>query len=89
VVRYSYQREPPATTDREVAMPNSTATIVRPSDEVLNLRDGWADDKSAATILEAIGHPGYGEAYAREVLAKMANLGINAHEAIYGRFIGR
>ncbi len=36
----------------------TTSSFPRPTDEVLGLRDGWADDKSAAVMLDAMGHPG-------------------------------
>lgn len=40
----------------------------------------WAPER----ILSALGHPGYGRAYARKVIAKMTAHGLDAHEAIYG-----
>ncbi len=54
----------------------------RPSDKALGLRNGWAAGKSASRILAAIGHPGYGEAFARRVLAHMAATGCSAHQAV-------
>lgn len=36
-------------------------------------------------ILSALGHPGYGRAFARRVLAIMADTGCSAHQAVYGR----
>lgn len=64
----------------------SAKSFPRPSDERMNLRDGWAADKSAATILDAMGHPGYGEKFSRRVLAAMAaDPDLTAHEAVYGR----
>ena len=39
---------------------------------------------SASRKLSALGHPGYGEAHARQVLAAMDRYGMTAHEAIYG-----
>jgi hypothetical protein len=42
---------------------------------------GWGPGRT----LSAIGHPGYGRAFAARVLADMAATGCSAHQAIYGR----
>lgn len=39
---------------------------------------------SARKRLSALGHPGYGEAFARRVLATMERYGVSAHAAIFG-----
>lgn len=59
-----------------------TQTIIRPSDAKLGIREGASEGMSARTILSAIGHPGYGEKFARRVLAEMADTGCGAHRAI-------
>lgn len=41
---------------------------------------GW----SASKILSGIGHPGYGQAFARRVLARIEAGGVTAHQAVYG-----
>ena len=49
-----------------------------------DLRPGWVDGKSSATVLSALGHPGYGAKYAGLVLAKVVETGASVHEVIYG-----
>jgi hypothetical protein len=42
---------------------------------------GWGPSRT----LSALGHPGYGRAFAARVLAQMAATGCSAHQAVYGR----
>jgi hypothetical protein len=44
-------------------------------------RKGWGPSRTLA----ALGHPGYGRAFAARVLATMAATGCSSHQAVYGR----
>lgn len=37
-----------------------------------------------AKVLDAMGHPGYGAAFARKALARIADGGCSTHQAVYG-----
>jgi hypothetical protein len=41
---------------------------------------GW----SPAKILSGLGHPGYGQKFARQAIERMESFGLTPHEAIYG-----
>ena len=57
------------------------ATLTTDLQTVARLRAaGW----KAGRILSAIGHPGYGQAFASQAIAQMEAYGLTAHEAIYG-----
>lgn len=44
-----------------------------------------AEEWSARRMLSALGHPGYGERFARQVLDILATRpGVSAHQAVYG-----
>lgn len=55
-----------------------------PADEVRRLQaKGWTPSR----VLSAIGHPGYGAAFARRVIGAVLThetVGLTVHEAIYG-----
>jgi hypothetical protein len=71
------------TTDREVTM--SKPELHHAIEVRFDLRPGWVTGKSSATVLSALGHPGYGEVYSRKVLARVIDTGCSTHEAVYGR----
>lgn len=48
------------------------------------LKPGWIEGKSHATILSALGHPGYGETFAQRVLERVMETGLSVHEVVYG-----
>jgi hypothetical protein len=43
-------------------------------------RKGWSPSRTLA----AIGHPGYGQKFAAQVLATMTATGCSSHQAVYG-----
>jgi hypothetical protein len=49
---------------------------------VVALRSEWVASHGPAAILSAIGHPGYGAAFARSVLGRMERTGECAHMAV-------
>lgn len=51
------------------------------AEKVARLR---AAGRGPVRILSALGHPGYGVAFARQALARMDRYGLTAHEAVYG-----
>ncbi len=67
-----------------------TGTAGERTFNTMNANDAFALDYAKAQgwgpsrTLSAIGHPGYGRAFAARVLAVMADTGCSAHQAIYG-----
>lgn len=55
-----------------------------PAEELARIR-GRFPRWGAARVLSAMGHPGYGEAFAAEVLEHVAQGGVSVHQAVYGR----
>lgn len=60
----------------------SEATMAEtPQQTIRRLRAaGW----SPARILSGLGHPGYGQAFARRVLARVEAGNVTVHTAVYG-----
>ena len=65
----------------------STTLTLAAAKTIVVAADGRIKDevaaKSAAFILAAIGHPGYGRAFSEKVILSMAANGYSAHQVIY------
>lgn len=71
------------TPTKEAPMKDALTTAKSMVVETENLKPE-AVDLPCRTILSAIGHPGYGEGFAKDVILSMARYGMSSHEAIYG-----